>query len=221
VGAVRGRNRAATDVFARAAGAGSSQIFRFGSGCTICAPIMSETNLSPAGADAASTAAGLMPIPGHVDPMTVPRPTLVEGVTPREDGRTDLVGLPRKRIAELFEGAGLDAKAAKLRAKQVFHWLYHRGVTEFDAMTDIAKTMRPWLAERFVIGRPTIVEAQHSSDGTRKWLLRTADGHDFEMVFIPDADRGTLCGASRRWPVSKTTRTKGPTRPMAACSPTS
>ncbi|MFC3214073.1 23S rRNA (adenine(2503)-C(2))-methyltransferase RlmN [Novosphingobium panipatense] len=158
---------------------------------------MSETNLSPAGADAASTAAGLMPIPGHVDPMTVPRPTLVEGVTPREDGRTDLVGLPRKRIAELFEAAGLDAKAAKLRAKQVFHWLYHRGVTEFDAMTDIAKTMRPWLAERFVIGRPTIVEAQHSSDGTRKWLLRTADGHDFEMVFIPDADRGTLCVSSQ------------------------
>ncbi|EHJ59168.1 hypothetical protein NSU_3829 [Novosphingobium pentaromativorans US6-1] len=124
--------------------------------------------------------------------MPVPR-----DVTPREDGRVDLIGLPKKRIAELFEQAGLDAKAAKLRAKQVFHWLYHRGVTEFEAMTDIAKTMRPWLAERFVIGRPDIVEAQHSSDGTRKWLLRTADGHDFEMVFIPDADRGTLCVSSQ------------------------
>ncbi|MFM2371551.1 MAG: hypothetical protein RIS85_1273, partial [Pseudomonadota bacterium] len=77
------------------------------------------------------------------------------------------------------------------------HWLYHRGVTEFDAMTDIAKTMRPWLAERFVIGRPDIVEAQVSTDGTRKWLLRTADNHDFEMVFIPDADRGTLCVSSQ------------------------
>ena len=64
-------------------------------------------------------------------------------------------------------------------------------------MTDIAKTMRPWLAERFVIGRPEVVEAQHSTDGTRKWLLRTADGHDFEMVFIPDADRGTLCVSSQ------------------------
>ncbi|MFC0202866.1 23S rRNA (adenine(2503)-C(2))-methyltransferase RlmN [Novosphingobium soli] len=138
-----------------------------------------------------------MPIPGHVDPVPVPRPSLVEGVTPREDGRIDLIGLPRKRIAELFESAGLDAKAARLRAKQVFHWLYHRGVTEFEAMTDIAKAMRPWLAERFVIGRPDIVEAQHSSDGTRKWLLRTADGHDFEMVFIPDADRGTLCVSSQ------------------------
>jgi 23S rRNA (adenine2503-C2)-methyltransferase len=79
----------------------------------------------------------------------------------------------------------------------VFHWLYHRGVTDFASMTDIAKPMRPWLAERFVIARPQVVEAQHSSDGTRKWLLRTADGHDFEMVFIPDADRGTLCVSSQ------------------------
>lgn len=134
----------------------------------------------------------LMPIPGQIDPVPVAR-----DITPREDGRVDLIGLPKKRIAELFEAAGLDAKAAKLRAKQVFHWLYHRGVTDFEAMTDIAKTMRPWLAERFVIGRPEIVLAQHSSDGTRKWLLRTADGHEFEMVFIPDADRGTLCVSSQ------------------------
>ena len=139
----------------------------------------------------------LMPIPGQVDPVTVPRPSLVNGVTPREDGRVDLVGLPRETIAKLFTEAGLDAKAARLRAKQVFHWIYHRGVSEFEAMTDIAKTMRPWLAERFVIGRPSVVEAQHSTDGTRKWLLRTADGHDFEMVFIPDADRGTLCVSSQ------------------------
>jgi 23S rRNA (adenine2503-C2)-methyltransferase len=134
----------------------------------------------------------LMPIPGLVDPVPVPR-----DITPRNDGRVDLIGLPRPRIAELFANAGLDAKAAKLRAKQVFHWLYHRGVTDFAEMTDIAKTMRPWLAERFVIGRPEVVEAQVSTDGTRKWLLRTADGHDFEMVFIPDADRGTLCVSSQ------------------------
>ena len=139
----------------------------------------------------------LMTIPGLVDPVPVPRPSVVGDITPREDGRIDLIGLPRPRIAELFVEAGLDAKAAKLRSRQVFHWLYHRGVTDFEAMTDIAKTMRPWLAERFVIGRPEIVEAQVSSDGTRKWLLRTADGHDFEMVFIPDADRGTLCVSSQ------------------------
>ena len=134
----------------------------------------------------------LMTIPGLVDPVPAAR-----DITPRADGRIDLIGLPRPRIRELFEEAGLDAKAAKLRAKQVFHWLYHRGVTDFEAMTDIAKPMRPWLAERFVIGRPDVVEAQHSVDGTRKWLLRTADGHDFEMVFIPDETRGTLCVSSQ------------------------
>ena len=134
----------------------------------------------------------LMPIPGQVDPVPVAR-----DITPRADGRIDLIGLPKARIRELFEEAGLDAKQAKLRSKQVFHWLYHRGVTDFAEMTDISKTMRPWLAERFVIGRPEVIEAQHSTDGTRKWLLRTADGHDFEMVFIPDADRGTLCVSSQ------------------------
>ena len=64
-------------------------------------------------------------------------------------------------------------------------------------MSDIAKAQAPWLAERFVISRPEVVEAQVSSDGTRKWLLRTHDGNDFEMVFIPDADRGTLCVSSQ------------------------
>ena len=138
------------------------------------------------------TSTPIMPLPGNVDPVPVPRE-----VTPRADGRIDLIGLTRARLAELFATAGLEAKAAKLRGKQVFHWLYHRGVTDFAAMTDIAKPMRPWLAERFVIGRPGVVEAQHSADGTRKWLLRTDDGHDFEMVFIPDADRGTLCVSSQ------------------------
>ena len=134
----------------------------------------------------------LMPIPGQVDPVPVAR-----DITPRADGRVDLLGLPKARIRELFAEAGLDAKQAKLRAKQVYHWLYHRGVTEFSAMTDISKTMRPWLEERFVVGRPKVVEAQHSSDGTRKWLLQTEDGHDYEMVFIPDETRGTLCVSSQ------------------------
>ena len=134
----------------------------------------------------------LMSIPGIIDPVPVAR-----NITPRADGRTDLIGLPRARLADLLSAEGLDARQAKLRAKQVFHWLYHRGVTDFEAMTDIAKPMRPWLTERFVIGRPHIVEAQHSRDGTRKWLLQTDDGHEFEMVFIPDADRGTLCVSSQ------------------------
>ncbi|MET0179267.1 MAG: 23S rRNA (adenine(2503)-C(2))-methyltransferase RlmN [Novosphingobium sp.] len=134
----------------------------------------------------------LMPIPGLVEPVPVARE-----VTARADGRIDLTGLPRARIGELLADAGLDAKAARLRSRQLFHWIYHRGATDFSAMTDIAKPMRPWLADRFAIGRPEVVEAQVSTDGTRKWLLRTADGHEFEMVFIPDAARGTLCVSSQ------------------------
>ena len=133
-----------------------------------------------------------MQIPGHIDPVVTPR-----AITQRADGRIDLLGLNHLQIRQLFEESQLDEKAAKLRSKQVFHWIYHRGVTDFEAMTDIAKTMRPWLADRFVIGRPEVVEAQVSNDGTRKWLLRTDDAQDYEMVFIPDADRGTLCISSQ------------------------
>ena len=138
------------------------------------------------------TAANLMPIPGHVDPVTVPRAAPV-----REDGRIDLVGLTRDQIRAALEEGGLEAKQAKLRAKQLWHWIYHRGATDFTTMTDIAKAQHPWLASRFVVARPEVVAAQVSVDGTRKWLLRSPDGHDFEMVFIPDADRGTLCVSSQ------------------------
>ncbi len=134
----------------------------------------------------------LMTIPGLVDPVPAPRE-----ITPRVDGKIDLLGLTKQRICELFAGAGLDAKQAKLRSKQVYHWIYHRGVTDFMAMTDISKLMQPWMEARFVVGRPNVVEAQHSSDGTRKWLLQTDDGHEFEMVFIPDETRGTLCVSSQ------------------------
>jgi len=133
-----------------------------------------------------------MPIPGLTDPVPVPRPAVL-----RADGRVDLVGLVKDELRALLVDAGLDAKQAKLRAKQLWHWIYNRGATDFAVMTDISKTMHPWLAERFVIGRPGTVEAQVSVDGTRKWLLKTDDGHDFEMVFIPDADRGTLCVSSQ------------------------
>ena len=138
------------------------------------------------------TAANLMPIPGHVDPVPVPR-----AAAPRSDGRVDLIGLTRDQIRAALESAGLEPKQAKLRAKQIFHWLYNRGATEFAQMTDIAKAQHPWLTERFVVGRPEVVEAQVSTDGTRKWLLRSPDGQDYEAVFIPDADRGTLCVSSQ------------------------
>ena len=137
-----------------------------------------------------------MQIPGHIDPVPVARPLVA-----RADVRVDLIGLGKEGLREALADAGLDAKAAKLRAKQIWHWIYNRGVTDFALMTDIARTQQPWLGERFVIGRPEIVEAQVSTDGTRKWLLRGAGGddasQDYEMVFIPDADRGTLCVSSQ------------------------
>ena len=137
-------------------------------------------------------AANLMPIAGHVDPVPVPRAPSV-----RADGRVELVGLSKEQLRQALLDGGMELKQAKLRAKQIWHWIYNRGATEFAQMTDIAKAQHPWLAERFVVGRPETVEAQVSTDGTRKWLLRSADGLDFEMVFIPDADRGTLCVSSQ------------------------
>ncbi len=130
--------------------------------------------------------------PSHITPVVTPR-----AITPREDGRIDLIGLPRAEIAAHLEAAGLEPKQAKLRSRQVFHWVYHRGVTDFQAMTDIAKSQHAWFAQHFIIGRPEVVEAHVSTDGTRKWLLRSADGQEYEMVFIPDADRGTLCVSSQ------------------------
>ena len=133
-----------------------------------------------------------MPIPGHIDPVPVPRaPSL------RADGRIDLIGLSKDQLRVALLDAGMEAKQAKLRAKQIWHWLYNRGATEFAQMTDIGKAQHPWLDARFVVGRPEVVEAQVSTDGTRKWLLRSPDAQDYEMVFIPDADRGTLCVSSQ------------------------
>ncbi|MFC4292620.1 23S rRNA (adenine(2503)-C(2))-methyltransferase RlmN [Sphingorhabdus arenilitoris] len=133
-----------------------------------------------------------MQIPGNIDPVVTPRV-----ITPRKDGRVDLLGLTHLQIQQTLAESQMDAKAAKLRSKQIFHWIYHRGVTEFADMTDIKKDMRPWLEQRFVVGRPHVVQEQVSNDGTRKWLLRSDDDQEYEMVFIPDADRGTLCISSQ------------------------
>ncbi|TPG41457.1 23S rRNA (adenine(2503)-C(2))-methyltransferase RlmN [Sphingomonas koreensis] len=133
-----------------------------------------------------------MPIPGHIDPVPVPR-----AVTPRADGKVDLLGLSKDQIREALAAAGMEPRQAKLRGKQLWHWIYHRGQIDFTMMSDIAKAQHPWLTERFVVGRPQVIEAQVSEDGTRKWLLRSDDGQEYEMVFIPDADRGTLCVSSQ------------------------
>ncbi|CAN5403419.1 23S rRNA (adenine(2503)-C(2))-methyltransferase RlmN [soil metagenome] len=139
-----------------------------------------------------SAATTLMPIAGHFDPVPVPR-----AFVPRADGRIDLLGLSKDDLRMALETSQLEPKQAKLRAKQLWHWIYNRGVTDFSLMTDISKTMHPWLEQRFVISRPEVVEAQVSTDGTRKWLLRSDDAQEYEMVFIPDADRGTLCVSSQ------------------------
>jgi|TARA_R100000501_G_scaffold13151_3_gene24018 23S rRNA (adenine2503-C2)-methyltransferase len=133
-----------------------------------------------------------MTIPGAHSAVPVPR-----AVTPRADGRIDLVGLDRAQLSAALAEGGFAEKQVRLRTKQLWHWIYHRGLTDFAAMTDIAKGDRALLESRFVIGRPNVTEALVSIDGTRKWLLRTDDGHEFEMVFIPDADRGTLCVSSQ------------------------
>jgi 23S rRNA (adenine2503-C2)-methyltransferase len=135
---------------------------------------------------------GMMSIPGHIDPVPVPRPRAAA-----EGARVNLIGLSKAQIREALTAAGLDERQGKLRAKQIWHQIYNRGATGFEAMSDIAKPQRAWLAERFEIERPEIVTELVSTDGTRKWLLRTPDGHDYEMVFIPDADRGTLCVSSQ------------------------
>ncbi|WP_243453678.1 23S rRNA (adenine(2503)-C(2))-methyltransferase RlmN [Sandaracinobacteroides saxicola] len=133
----------------------------------------------------------LMTIAGAVDPVPVPR------TMPAGDGRVDLVGLARADVAGALVAAGVaDARTAKMRARQLWSWIYNRGVTEFALMTDIAKPMREALERAFVVGRPEVVTAQVSTDGTRKWLLRSG-GEEYEMVFIPDHDRGTLCVSSQ------------------------
>lgn len=139
-----------------------------------------------------TVSAAPMPIPGHIDPVPVARPAVA-----RADGRIDLLGMGKDDLRATLEASQMEPRQAKLRAKQLWHWIYNRGVTDFALMTDISKTLQPWLAARFVISRPEVVQAQVSTDGTRKWLLRAPDGQDYEAVFIPDADRGTLCVSSQ------------------------
>src|SRR5438132_302231 len=107
--------------------------------------------------------------------------------------RRDLVGLDRAGLAEEMEGFG----AEPFRARQLWHWIYHRGATDFAAMTNLAKGFRERLAETYELRRPEISRALASQDGTRKWLLRFADGQEVETVHIPEADRGTLCVSSQ------------------------
>ena len=112
---------------------------------------------------------------------------------------TNLSGLTRKQLAAAMIAAGAVPEAkAKMRSAQVYRWIHHRGVTDFDQMTDVAKETRAALAEGFTLARPEIVERQVSKDGTRKYLIRTAPGIEVEAVYIPDVGRsGALCVSSQ------------------------
>ena len=111
----------------------------------------------------------------------------------------NLAGMTRDELREtLAQAFDLDPKKARMRANQIWRWIYHYGATDFDAMTDIAKDMRAKLAERVVVARPDMIERQVSNDGTRKYLLKMGPGVEVECVFIPDVGRaGALCVSSQ------------------------
>lgn len=112
---------------------------------------------------------------------------------PSPQSKPGLIGLPREEFTDAITSTG----AEKWRSKQIWHWIYHHGVTDFMAMQNVAKSMRESLTEHYVLNRPEIAKELLSEDGTRKWLLRFADGNQAETVFIPEEDRGTLCISSQ------------------------
>ena len=111
------------------------------------------------------------------------------------DGRRELVGLSRDEMTQAMAEIG----EKPFRTKQLWHWIYHQGVTDFARMSSIAKPLQAKLAERFVVGRPVAATVQTSSDETRKFLFRFRDGQEAETVYIPDRreDRGAVCISSQ------------------------
>ena len=124
------------------------------------------------------------------DVLTIPRKL-------PETGLTNIVGLSRDALRAALIAAGTPEKQAKMRVNQIWQWVYVWGARDFDGMTNLAKSYRAELAENFYIGLPEMVSRQISSDGTRKYLARIAGGHEVEVVYIPEEDRGTLCISSQ------------------------
>ena len=121
-----------------------------------------------------------------------------EASTVPTDNRIRLVGLGRNEITEHLTEFGIEPKKVRMRTKQIFHWIYNYGVTDWSEMTNIAKGLRAKLAEHFSLARPEIIERQISVDGTRKYLIRMAPGIEVESVFIPDVSKtGALCVSSQ------------------------
>lgn len=129
-----------------------------------------------------------------------PKPSSVPVAAP---SLPTLAGLDRARLKAALAAAGVPDKQLRMRAAQLWSWMYVRGVTDFEAMTDVSKELRQRLADRFTLARPEIVSEQVSVDGTRKWLLRLpkrgadARAPEIETVYIPEEDRGTLCISSQ------------------------
>lgn len=124
------------------------------------------------------------------DVMTIKR-VLPEG------GPVNIVGLTRDQLRAALINVGVTEKQAKMRVNQVWQWLYHWGVRDFDVMTNLSKDFRATLAENFKIELPEVVTKEVSTDGTRKYLVRIAGGHEVEVVYIPESERGTLCISSQ------------------------
>ncbi len=113
------------------------------------------------------------------------------------DGPVNLIGLTRNGLREALINAGTAEKQAGMRTGQVWQWLYQKGIRDFAQMTNLSKDYRAMLAETFVAEVPEVVTKQVSADGTRKYLVRIAGGHEVEVVYIPEVDRGTLCISSQ------------------------
>ena len=113
------------------------------------------------------------------------------------EGPINLVGLTRDALQEALITAGTPTKQVKMRLGQLWQWIYEKGVRDFEQMTNLSKDYRAFLAEHFVIAIPEVVSKQVSTDGTRKYLVRIAGGHEVETVYIPESDRGTLCISSQ------------------------
>ena len=123
------------------------------------------------------------------DVMTIPRKPV--------DGMTNIAGLTRDQLRDALIAAGTPEKQAKMRASQIWQWVYNKGVRDFATMTNLAKSYREDLARQFVIEIPEVVSRQISEDGTRKYLVRIVGGHEVETVYIPEENRGTLCISSQ------------------------
>ena len=117
--------------------------------------------------------------------------------------KPSLIGLSRAQLGDALGELGVPESQRKMRVQQLWHWIYFRGFTSFDAMTSVSKELRAKLAERYTLDRPEVVAEQVSVDGTRKWLLRLPGDpesrlpHEVECVYIPDTERGTLCVSSQ------------------------